>query len=179
MGNRWLVAVAALVAVVAVGGIGFATFTANAYVNGNAQAGYLQLQWGPEPTTTPSAYYVACTAVVGQTNTAGDTLTVTATNLAPGDSCTFADTLNDIGSLPANTYAQLQNPVYSGCGDWFADDNYGAHSNPPLETPLGPIAIQPGSPIPYSLTFGLSSGNAGCQNSAITFQIIITATAGS
>jgi len=179
MGNRWLVAVAALVAVVAVGGIGFATFTANAYVNGNAQAGYLQLQWGAEPASTPSASYVACSAVVGQTTTAGDTLTVYASNLAPGDSCNFADSLNDVGTLPGTTYAQLQVPTFYGDCTWFVYDTYGAHSYPPLESPLGPISIAPGSPIAYSLTYGLSSGNAGCQNAALTFQIVITATAGS
>jgi hypothetical protein len=171
---------AAIVAVVAVGGIGFASFTATAYLNGSAQAGTIQLQWGADPVATPSATYVTCSAVVGETTTAGDTLTVSASNLAPGDSCSFADSLNDVGSLPGTTYAQLQAPTFAG-GDssWFATDTYGTHSYPPVESPLGPISIAPGAPIAYTLTWGLNSGDASNQGASVSFTILFTATAGS
>jgi len=179
MGNRGLLALAAVVAVVAVGGIGFAAFTANAYVNGTAQAGTLNLYWSNLGETSASSSYVSCSDYITTLTTTSDTLNVSASNLAPGDYCTFSGDLNNGGSIPAVTYDQLSSVTGSGC-NWFAVDNFGGHSYPPIESPLGPITITSGSPLAYSLEMGLSSGQGnGCQGANLGITLTFSATAGS
>jgi len=177
MGKRWLMGLVAVVAFVAVGGLGFAAFTTSAYINGSASAGTFQLQWQGPASGTPSAYYNTCPTPYATTTTnSSDTLVLSAGNLAPGDYCVFTAQLVDIGTLPGNSYDFVSTDAYSGCS-WFLTDNFGGHHNPP-ETPLGPIGIAPGSPISYSATLGLSGGQGnGCQSAWLTFTVTVTGTA--
>ncbi|HTT44747.1 MAG TPA: hypothetical protein VMH38_01865 [Thermoplasmata archaeon] len=178
MGKRWVMGLVAMVAVVAVGGIGFAAFTTSAYINGAANAGTFQLQWQGPTTGVGSETYNTCPAPTGSTTTnTSDTLTLTAGNLAPGDSCTFTAVLADVGSLPGQTYDFIS--AVSGPCTWFFYDNYGGHAAPPVpETPLGPISIAPGSPIAYSATLGLWSGqDNSCQGASLSFTVEVTGTA--
>jgi hypothetical protein len=179
MGNRGLMVLATVVAVVAVGGIGFAAFTTTAYVNGYAQAGSLNLFWTNAGEPTPSSSYVTCTAAITMTSTASDTLAITATNLAPGDQCKFTATLNNGGNIPANVYDQLSLVPVVVC-NWYIFDNFGGHSYPPLEAPLGPIPITSSTPLAYSLTVGFWAGQGNlCENAPLQFTLTFTATAGS
>jgi hypothetical protein len=168
----------AVVAFVAVGGLGFAAFTTSAYINGSAGAGTFQLQWQGPATGTPSASYVSCITPYATTTTnASDTLVLSAGNLAPGDYCVFTAQLVDIGTLPGNTYDFITS--VAGPCSWFFSDNYGGHTAPPVpETPLGPLGITPSSPISYSATLGLWAGQGNaCQGATLTFSVTVTGTA--
>jgi hypothetical protein len=177
MAKRWLVGLVAVVAVVAVGGIGFAAFTSSAYITANGNAGNFYLFWNGI-SGTGSQSYVTCTGAVSTTTNTSDTLTVNAGNLAPGDYCTFTSQLKDGGSLPGNVYDAVVSASGTGGCVWFYNDNFQDHSYPPPETPQGPVAIGPSSPIAYSANFGLESGNGnGCQLATISITIDVTATA--
>jgi len=177
MGKRWVMGLVAIVAVVAVGGVGFAAFTTSAYINGNASAGTFSLYWSPAGAPYGSAAYNTCSSSISTTTNSSDTLNVVAGNLAPGDYCTFQASLVDGGSLPGNVYDAVT--ALGGSCNWFYVDNFGSHNAPPVpETPRGPLAIAPGSPIAYSAQFGLGSGQGnGCQDATLTVTLTVTGTA--
>ncbi|MGD1100151.1 MAG: hypothetical protein ABR888_07430 [Thermoplasmata archaeon] len=90
------------VAVLATAGTGFAAFTSSAFVNGSASAGTLgPMAWGSEPASAGLSSYSSCLATVSTTSSPSDTLDLVAGNLAPGDLCSFGDSLHNAGSLPA------------------------------------------------------------------------------
>jgi hypothetical protein len=106
MGNRLLMVMVAAVAIVAVGGIGFAAWTSTVTVSGSGSAGTVNLEWciaNANPTgTCTSGNSPSSTGSGGCTQSAtASTLTITADNLGPSESCTFTDTLLNTGSLPA------------------------------------------------------------------------------
>jgi hypothetical protein len=180
MGKQWLTGLVAIVAVVAVGGIGFAAFTTTAYINGSANAGTVQLAWWDgTQMTTPSASYVTCSATVSTTTMPNDTLTVGASNLAPGDNCTVSVTLANEGSLPATVYDYLT--AATGSCSWYYIDNFapGGHSSATLpETPQGPIALGANSQMTYTAFLGLYSGQGNsCQGADLSFSLNVTGTA--
>jgi hypothetical protein len=177
---------AAIVAVVAVGGIGFAAFTTTAYVNGNAAAGTLgPLTWSDLGTPVATSTYVGCTVSTGNhsvTGTTQDDLFIGATNLAPGDQCTFTADLNNLGSIPANVYAQVTcvNPA-AACLVFTYWDNFAPFPNgyDVSGGPFGPLTIGAGSYIAYTGTLGLEAGlGNSAQGWTCEFEITLSATAG-
>ena len=102
MRNKGLIAIATIVAVVAVGGIGFATFTSTVNGSVNVSAGTLNLVWtgfynhGFAPA---NATYLTCVNGPGVKDPG--VMYFNATNMAGGDSCFFNATIQNTGSLPA------------------------------------------------------------------------------
>ena len=184
MRRQWVMGMVAVVALVAVGGIGFAAFSTSAYLNGAASAGTLgPLTWSNLGTTTTSSAYVTCTVVTGtQTNTS-DTLVVTVGNLAPGDLCQFSGDLNNGGSIPANVYSLVTcyDQTTGGCTVTSLYDNFApAGAGESYGIQYGPITISSGSPLAYSGTVQLTPGLGNAyQGATCTFTVTFTATAGS
>jgi hypothetical protein len=176
---------ATLIAVVAVGGIGFAQFTTSAYLNGNASAGTLgPLTWSNVDTPQSTASYVTCTVTIGTTTNTSDTLEVTATNLAPGVTCTFTADLNNGGSIPANVYSQVVCTIPAGaCYNYFSYwDTFSPQLNNGYDVsggPFGPITVVSGTPLAYTGTVGMFPGLGNeAQGTTCQFVITFTATAG-
>jgi len=174
MGKRWLAGLVVVVAIAAVGGIGFAAFTTSAFIKGNASAGTLgPLYWSDVS---------GCSASTSTTNNGSDTLVITALNMAPGDSCTVTGTLNNGGSLPANVYSEVTcvNPA-EDCLVFTYWDSFSPYPNgyDVSGGPFGPLAVPAEGSIPYTGTLGLPSG-LGNEYQGITcqFEITLTASAG-
>jgi len=177
MGNRKLLALAAIVAVVAVGGIGFAAFTSSAYINATGTAGQFQLYWSGAGTATGSApTYNVCSDYITSNPNASDTLVVSASALAPGDSCTYSDLqLNVYGNLPGSVSPEVTTAYGSGCGVMSFHDNFGYEQ---YGVPLAPLPISPSSPITYSATLTLFSGLGNTyQGAGCTFVVTFSGTA--
>lgn len=174
-----LVAVTLLVTV----GTGFAAFTANAYVNGSARAGTLgPLTWGPSPAYGGFAPNDVCTADVGATNAPSDTLFLTADNLAPGDICSFGDSLSNGGSLPATVSEKITSASGGLCAVLFFGDNFFNPSvliGPGGQTSTLTHVVPAGSFIQWEgfIHFSHSAGNA-YQGLSCHFVVTLTGTAG-
>ena len=163
MARNWKLGLAAVIAVAAIGGIGFSAFTSNAYVVGNVSSGSINLEWTPtgSAAVVVSASNDVCSATVTQS-----TLYVNVSGLAPGDTCTLPSSdgvyLTNTGSIPASvTYTVSDtNP---GCfsafntlpGSTFTVD-------PGAMLPAGGIEVQVG------LIPGVGNACAG-QSDTITF----------
>ena len=108
MTRKWVLGLATAITLVAVGGMGFAAFTSTATINATATTGSINLAWTPVGTPNVGAgtliltntSYTTCTSSV-----TSSLVTITAGNLAPGDSCTISTTygllLSNTGSIPA------------------------------------------------------------------------------
>jgi hypothetical protein len=156
------------VTLVVTAGTGFAAFTGTAYLSGHAAAGTLgPLVWGPSPAYGGFAPNDVCTAVRTTTTLAGDTLDLTAGNLAPGDICAYGDSLSNGGSLPATTTEQISSASGGLCAVLTFGDNFfspsvvigsgGQTSSQPHTIPAdgsiqwaGFLSLAPGAGIAYS-----------------------------
>ncbi|MGI0128730.1 MAG: hypothetical protein ACREEC_01010 [Thermoplasmata archaeon] len=99
MGKRLLLGVVAMIAVVAVGGIGFAAYTSSATVYGSASSGNLALAFDYGNPT--GGTYANCAVF----DLIGNTVHISATDLSPGDSCSVTLGVINNGSLPATSEA--------------------------------------------------------------------------
>lgn len=173
----------ACLAILVSAGTGFAAFTSVAYLNGSAGAGTLgPLVWGPSPTHSESAGNDVCTATTGKTVTAGDTLLLSATNLLPGDECTYADTLTNLGSLPATGTEQITGASGTLCAVTVFQDNFFSPS-----TTVGSggqigattNVVTPSTPFLWGgdIRLSTSAGNA-YQDTSCSFMVTLTGTAG-
>jgi hypothetical protein len=173
-----VVGLVAVVAVICVGGLGFATFTSMVNLTLNESAGTVNVVWiGPStPTMTPLQAWDECSASLSPA-----ALTISVGNAAPGDGCTLpaADGvyLKNIGTIPATlTISTLLN---SGPCSWIIADNF---------VPYGstfPQSIAAGQSLPsggYAVTIWLAAGqgDACSGGGAYTTSVYqITASAGS
>jgi hypothetical protein len=178
-----LLGLATLIAVVAVGGIGFAQFTTSAYLSGNASAGTLgPLTWSNVGETTLSSTYVTCTVTIGTTTNTSDTLEVTVGNLAPGDYCMFSADLNNGGSIPANVYAEVTcyTQTLGGCTQTSLYDNFApSGAGESYNVIYGPITVTSSTPLAYSGEIQLSPGIGNAyQGATCVFTVTFSATAG-
>lgn len=172
-------------AILVTAGTGFAAFSSSAYVNGSASAGSLgPLVWGASPTNSLSAPGITCADSVTTTSTTDDTLLLSAGNLAPGEECTYADTLSNLGTLPATATEQVTSASGALCAVLIFQDNFfsppttigtggqtGTTTNTISPTP-GPVLVW-GGDIRLSATAGNVYSLTTC-----TFLITLTGTAG-
>lgn len=177
MGSRMVLAMVAAIAIVAVGGIGFATFTATATVNGTATGGTAELHWSGAPTYAyGSGYVTGCSPSFSGYDGTGDTvMTINAAGFAPGDYCQITETIVNGGTVgvtlsssPGITgVTQAPGAPYGICYgyEWGLTDTVSGQS------------LAPGGST--SLTFTVSlSGSAGneCQGAVASFSDAITGT---
>jgi hypothetical protein len=189
MGSRLVLVMVAAVAIVAVGGIGYAAFTSTAYINGNIGAGTVQLAWCNPDYASCAAYFGAVapatsyetdpgvnncpTPNVIETNTPEDTLVLSATNLAPGDYCTFTASLENTGNLPVSVTGTGPYNGAGSCGDLVYGDNI--NGGDLGYTPSSP-SISVGGSFGFQASLGLSS-SASTQSETCTFDVSFTGTA--
>lgn len=194
MGQRMVMGLVAIVAIVAAGGIGFAAWTSVITVSGSGNAGTLgNVEWGTSPTSTAgniNGYTdsLACGAgtVTGPTNGYWDSAFI-GEYFAPGDYCSFANTISLVGG---NVDVILSESITIsdtlGCLQYwtYADSIVGT---PSLGTGTGPITIGPVfdgylSPggLPASWTGYLELDNnapSTCAADTISFSATVTGTA--
>jgi hypothetical protein len=178
MGQRLVMGLVAIVAIVAVGGIGFAAFTTSAYINASAGAGTLgPLFWSNLGTPSGTESFDQCSDLTTTTHNVSDTFDFNASNLAPGDGCTFTGDLNNGGSIPANVYSKSVSDVGYGCDVTYTLDNFGYES---YGLTNGPITIGAHSYLAYTVTESLQSGIGNSyEGEYCHISIDFTATAGS
>jgi hypothetical protein len=153
-----------VVAVLAVAGIGFAAFTAQATVNANATAGTVGLAiYNSTTTVTDSA-----TQCVGTIS--GAWLNISAGPFAPGDSCTVFGNVTNTGNLPVNV---LANWPHSGstCFNWNV--TYPTHN--PTVPPKGHL-LQPGGFEKFEFTIQLNgTADNSCEGGVGSFWMYFNA----
>ena len=109
MAGKWVIGMISVIAIAAVAGIGFASYQQSATVTVTANAGSFYLV--ATATLTGSSLAVGtCTP-----SAVGASVTLTATNMLPGDYCNWTFTDRDAGSLPG-TYVTWYAPGFSGPG---------------------------------------------------------------
>lgn len=97
MASKLLLGVIAMVAVVAVGGIGFASYTSSVTLYGGASSGDVSLAFD-YASATPGTY-----AVCNVYYLSGDVAEFSATDLSPGDQCSVTLGVINNGTLPATS----------------------------------------------------------------------------
>lgn len=171
------------VAVLVTAGTGFAAFASNAYLNGTARAGMVgPLVWGPDPTPTSFAPNDVCSVVRSMTTLPGDTLELTASNLAPGDVCAYGDYLANGGSLPATASEQITWAEGALCAVLSYGDSFFSPSVVIAnggQTSLLSHVIPAGGSIQWAGFLSLSPGaGPAYQDASCNFVVTITGAAG-
>lgn len=179
MGKRALLAMAAVVAVVAVGGIGFASWTATVTVGGTATAGTPSLEWnsgalgGGYPTVISSSPgYLTCPSAYSGPSSPGaggaTTMTITAQYFAPGDACTVHEPVQNDGNvgLSLSTNPSITANGASVCAGWSISDT------------LGVTSLNPGQATLFTVTVSLSpaASAANCASTSASISDTITGT---
>jgi hypothetical protein len=167
MGNRMLMVMAAAVAIVAIGGIGFATLTSSITANVSGTAGGINVDWVYPGIITSPLEVATGAAVCNSGGTDGITdsgtlLTISASNLGPGDYCTISDVVvENTQGLPGTLSEGFSSVV--GCSDVSYSDN------------LPGASIGGYGQVAYVGQLGPYTGSTPGQ--ACTFTITVTATA--
>jgi hypothetical protein len=162
-------------------GIGYATFTSTIYVNGTATAGTLNIAFAASPylaTGTTSPVGAGTCSFSGT----GSSTTLTVTNMAPGDTCTATITVANTGSLPtasettsitAGSYL-CSGVLYPNC--FIVYDNLGLNSFTGATGSGGPVAS--GGNFAYNVEVAYVSASTS-QGLTGTFTIAVTGSVGS
>jgi len=166
-------------------GIGYATFTSAVTINGTASAGNLNLQFYSFTNGVSSSGYGSCD---WSANT-GTTVTLTVSNLAPGDSCTAYSNIYDTGSLPTTSMsATIGGPWSNICLSGSQLNCFAVYDTYGINTPAGTLTsstsgsplIQAGgaSSVAYNVEVVYVSGST-TQSLSGSFTITITGSVGS
>ncbi len=142
---------------IAVAGFGYAAFTSEVTESVKATAGTIDIDF----TGTPSISFSHPEYMTGSVSINDGTLTVTASNFAPGDTATVTFQIKNTGSLPGTLREEVSNP-----SPFTYSDNL-------------PSTIGAGDTITVTATITLPSGtDNAAQGARVTFTVTITATAG-
>jgi|SRR5271170_5216158 len=150
-----------VVGLLAVGGLGFAAFTAQYQVNLQGTAGNLGLSIGGTNVVT-SQPYVGCSV----SGSGSNWVNFSAGPMAPGDWCEVFTNVTNTGNVPATV--TTSSTVIGGCFE-------GAILSPES----GPITLAPGGTIAFQGAIGLdSSAGNSCENTVGTVSVTFAASAG-
>jgi hypothetical protein len=197
MRNRLLMTMVAAVAIVAMGGIGFAAFSSSISYNATVSAGTLTINWYGSPSFADNQSYNTCSASFSAT-----TATVSAGSLVPGDWCLVTEVIKDTGNLPGYFWENspinvVWNNEPAGCTSpaWFFTDNLVSTGASPgvggIPTnlaswaysviPDGSVSIAAnGGTVTFGAYFGmLGTDPSACQGASISFSATIAAEIGS
>lgn len=155
-----------VVGIMAIGGLGFAAFTASYQVNLQGTAGNLSINIANYNTITSNAY-VGCSATAS-----GNYLNFSAGPFAPGDWCEVFGNITNTGNVPASVLANWPHSGIDSCFVWNVV--YPTHN--PSVPPSG-RGLLPGHFEKFQFALGLNStaGNS-CENSVATLTMDFTAT---
>jgi hypothetical protein len=183
MGSRLVLAMVAAVAIVAVGGIGFAAFTASVYVDGSGAAGSVALSFTSNPYGTAASSPAGATCAIQSYGGSTGTITVAASNLEPGQYCTFTLSVQNVGTLPitseTSTYAYVSGSVCNSGGQmnciWVSD---GIGLNTETGTSGSDSTTIPVSGEYTYILYVELPGGSTIQSTALSFTITLTGSAG-
>lgn len=177
MRNKGLLAIAAIVAVVAVGGIGFATISSNQItVSGTATSGSIELAWSG-PVSYAQGTYTSCSFTSSSPYT---TAYLTVTDLSSGDSCTAYAYITDEGSFDAasvtssltETGGTYCNPsLGTNCIQVTDSVGINLENGYPSWTATGTPYIAAGGTVLYWINVGLPSGTYTSVSGTFTVTI--------
>jgi hypothetical protein len=157
MNKKLMTALLVPLMLIAVAGFGYAAFTSSVTESVSATAGTTNIDFIGTPSISFSHPYMTGTVVITDVNT----LTVTASNFAPGDTATVTFTIQNTGSLPA----ALSKDV-GATGIFTYSDNLPT-------TPIGASET-----VTVTATITLPSGTTTGAGTTVTFTVTITATSG-
>jgi len=113
MTGKLLMGMISVIAVAAIAGIGFATYTSTASVTVTANAGSFYIQ-ASGVLTASSLAVGTCTL-----SATGSAITLSANNMLPGDYCNWTATYTDQGSLPGSLVTWFGSGLSgSACGQF-------------------------------------------------------------
>jgi hypothetical protein len=150
-----------VVGLLAVGGLGFAAFTATYQVNLQGTAGNLSIGLDNYSAVT-SQSYVGCWVAAGGSNW----VNFSAGPLAPGDWCEVFANVTNTGNVPATV--TLSSSVTGSCFEGVV-----------LAPSSASTTVAPGGSVAFQGALGLdSSAGNSCENTVGTLSVTFTATAG-
>jgi len=165
--------VLAVVAIVGSGGVAYACgggggggCGGSSWDNGGGCSGSLTIVWHTPDSATPSVSPVKCTVSL-----TSSTLTITASKLLPGASCTFAAMLENTGSVTGSLSESVGLTHSAGCTAFHYADNL---PSPPSNQ------IASGHSLSFAGSLSLaSSAAASCEGASASVKVTITATGSS
>ena len=156
MNKKLMTALLVPLMLIAVAGFGYAAFTATVTESVSAQAGTTDIHFTGTPTIEFSHDYMSGSV----SKTSDYTLSVTASNFAPGDTATVTFNITNAGSLPAKLTEEV-----------------GTTSPFKYEDNLAEL-IGIGETVTVTATITLPSGTTTGAGTTVTFDVVITATSG-
>jgi hypothetical protein len=164
----------------AVSGIAYATFTSSITINGTATAGTLNLY--VQGASGGTGTYSSCS----WSNNEGSSITLTVSNLSPGDSCSATATIENSGSLPStsetSSLTSSSGPICTSSGQtncFEITDNMGLNSETGSGgTSSSPIDANNANSFTYVVTVSMPAGSTQ-QGISASFTITFTGSVGS
>jgi hypothetical protein len=158
-----------VVSLLAVGGLGFAAFTASYQININGTAGTLGLSITNDSVMVSNSY-VGCYATWGS-----DYVNFSAGPFAPGDYCIVFANVTNTGNIPAAVHEHATQ--MGACFEWAV--NSPGHSNPGGSNKGHNTMLAPGASWAFVGVLELNpADNNTCQGATSTLAVTFTATAG-
>lgn len=162
-----------VVGLLAVGGLGYSAVMLTATVTVNGSAGTWSVSFsGPLTYQNSTTFYPLSSAVIctGPSTGSGNTLTVTAGNLGPGDWCAVSGNISNTGSIPAEftgvTFSRTTS-VY-GCWQWSL-----------VQPTATGTSVVPGGMMPFQILLELKNTPPNCQGVTGTFTWVFNFVVGS
>jgi hypothetical protein len=200
MAKRWLIGMAAALAVVCMAGVGFSAFTATATVNGNASSASIGLEIQSEG-TYGCFYFGHNVTAPGNIsysglNAAQTEVTLNVANLTPDDICEAYLVLENSGSLPLNVSITLNTPgidnlcapygsncydvfTYSGIQASGAFFYYGSPTEPaPTSFSANFTMLNPGQTYTDFYGVDIPAGSGDSTPTSTTFSLVYSASVG-
>lgn len=114
----------AAISVMALAGLGFASFVASGSATMNGNAGTVSFSFTSMSVvgsgSAPGSVMTGCSVPTPvATGSGGATITVTLTNMAPGDGCALAFFIKNTGSLPGTWTVTPGTPPSASCWEWL------------------------------------------------------------
>ena len=170
MVRKWVLGVIAAIAVISVGGVGFAAFSSSITASGIASGGKVTIEWSGVPSITTSGGAVTCTAT--STNIV---LTITVGALAPGDSCAITDGIinqappSNLAAIVSSEIAVTPDGLACTAAYWSVSDSFSTTPSP---------TVEPGGSITDTVVVGLSAlAPSACSDGHAAFTDTVTGTA--
>jgi len=167
MNKKLMAAMLVPLMLILVAGFGYAAFTSTITESVTATAGTVNIYFTGTPSTTVShSNYMTCNASISAD---GKTLTVRASNFAPGDTATVTFQIVNSGSLPANLSESISPTNISPFT--YSDS---------ISTGRVASIGAGGATVTVTATITLPAGTGNdYQGKSVSFNVTITATAGS
>ena len=160
-----------VVGLLALGGLGYSTVELTQNVTINAQAGTWSVAFSGDFNYLNDTAYgyisgIGCSGPANAGDVSGSTLTVTSTNMGPGDWCEVFGNISNTGSVPV-TFSTISSVIPNDCWNWV------------IIHPTFSTVLYSGNTMPFQIALKLSGAAPNsCEGQSATLSVTFGFNAG-